>query len=104
MLLRKLWPAVVDHFVVGSVFGCDRRSVLRVSSSQVPLSAHERQVWTSAIRDPASQLFPHTTARTGCEAAQAPEPLATPNPLLDTPDFNSKISVSFIIGTDGRVP
>jgi TonB family protein len=103
MLLRKLWPLLlITSSSVLCLAATDVASV-RVSSSQVPLSAHERQVWTSAIRDSRFAAVPHTTARTGCEAAQAPEPLATPNPLLDTPDFNSKISVSFIIGTDGRV-
>jgi len=32
-----------------------------------------------------------------------PEALATPDPLLDGTDLNAKVSVSFIIGTDGRV-
>ena len=43
-------------------------------------------------------------ARSGsCEAAQPPEALATPNPLLDTPGLSSAVTVSFIIGVDGRV-
>jgi len=31
-----------------------------------------------------------------------PEPLATPDPLLDVGDANAHITVSFIIGVDGR--
>ena len=38
-----------------------------------------------------------------CEAAQPPEALATPSPLLDVPGLSSAVTVSFIIGTDGRV-
>jgi TonB family protein len=29
--------------------------------------------------------------------------LATPDPLLDETDLSAKVSVSFVIGTDGRV-
>jgi TonB family protein len=43
------------------------------------------------------------SAGNNCEASQPPEPLATPNPLLDIAEPSAKISVSFIIGTDGRV-
>jgi TonB family protein len=43
------------------------------------------------------------TASANCEASLPPEPLATPNPLLDVAEPNSRVSVSFIIGTDGRV-
>jgi TonB family protein len=34
---------------------------------------------------------------------QPPQALATPDPLLDETELNSKVSVSFIVGTDGRV-
>jgi TonB family protein len=44
----------------------------------------------------------HTVSE-NCEASEPPEPLATPNPLLDAAEPNSRVSVSFIIGTDGRV-
>jgi TonB family protein len=43
------------------------------------------------------------TASANCEASEPPEPLATPNPLLDVAELSSRVSVSFIIGTDGRV-
>ncbi len=43
-----------------------------------------------------------SVSHTSCAAAQPPQALATPNPLLDQPDAN-KITVSFIIGADGRV-
>jgi TonB family protein len=45
----------------------------------------------------------HATANTNCEASEPPEPLATPNPLIDIAEPSGKVSVSFIIGTDGRV-
>jgi TonB family protein len=45
----------------------------------------------------------HLTPIPDCSATQPPEALATPDPLLSTPNGNSRITVSFIIGTDGRV-
>ena len=66
------------------------------------LASRERQVWTSPLRDSkfAAML---RTANANCEASLPPEPLATPNPLLDVAEPNSRVSVSFIIGVDGRV-
>ena len=67
-----------------------------------PLSGRERQVWASALHDSKFAAMLHTAGAT-CEASQPPEPLATPNPLFDFADLTSKVQVSFIIGTDGRV-
>ena len=47
--------------------------------------------------------MPRPTGRVTCEVAQPPQALATPDPRLQEADVSSKISVSFIIGTDGRV-
>jgi TonB family protein len=66
------------------------------------LAARERQIWTSALHDSEFAAMVHR-AGASCEASDPPEPLATPNPLLDIADPNSKVRVSFIIGTDGRV-
>lgn len=74
-------------------------SPLRVSGGDLSLDTHEHQLWTAAMHD----SVPHATARPSCEATQPPQALATPNPLLDQPDPNGKITVSFIIGADGRV-
>jgi TonB family protein len=66
------------------------------------LSARERQLRISAVHDSefaTLQSFIHNS----CEATQPPEALATPDPLLDEPDATAKITVSFIVGADGRV-
>lgn len=76
-------------------------SSLRVFDGAVSLTLHEHQIWASAAQDEQFAAIPHT-ARPSCAAAQPPQALATPNPLLDQPDPN-KITVSFIIGADGRV-
>jgi TonB family protein len=67
------------------------------------LAAREHQVWASAMHDSEYAALQHPAARLGCEATQPPQALATPDPLLDEPDSNSKVTVSFIVGTDGRV-
>lgn len=75
----------------------------RVSPPAPSLAEREGRIWRSEIHG--SQFTPinHTSARSSCAANQPPEALATPNPLLDQFDSSSKITVSFIIGTDGRV-
>lgn len=75
----------------------------RVSSPAPALAERERHIWKSEVHG--SQFTPvnHTSARSSCAANQPPEALATPNPLLDEFDSTSKVTVSFIIGTDGRV-
>ena len=78
-------------------------SSLRVSDGDFSLAIHEHQIWSSAVHDSQFAAVPHTTARTSCAAAQPPQALATPNPLLDQPEPNAKITVSFIIGADGLV-
>jgi hypothetical protein len=67
------------------------------------LAAREGQVWGSALRDSSFAAMLHASAGTTCEASQPPEPLATPNPLISIIDPDTRVSVSFIIGTDGRV-
>ncbi len=73
----------------------------RVSADQA-LDTHEGQVWASAVHGSQFADIPHTSTRS-CAENQPPEALATPNPLLDQPDEAGRVTVSFIIGTDGRV-
>lgn len=74
---------------------------LRLSLSS--LAARESQIWGSALRDSSFAAMLHASADTPCEASEPPEPLATPNPLISIIDPDTRVSVSFIIGTDGRV-
>jgi len=75
----------------------------RIRGGESSLAQRERRVWSSAVHDSKFATIAHTTSRTGCGAAQPPQALATPDPLLEDAESNSKISVSFIIGTDGLV-
>jgi TonB family protein len=103
MLFRKLWPLLWIALSPALGSALTEIAAARVSSSQAVLPAHKLPAWPSAVRDERFAAIPHATAQARCEASSAPEPLTTPNPLLDIPDLDITISVSFIIGTDGRV-
>jgi hypothetical protein len=67
------------------------------------LAASERQLGRLAIHNSNFSALTRSTSRAACEAVSLPEALATPAPLLDSMALNSPVTVSFIIGTDGRV-
>jgi TonB family protein len=100
MLVRRLCSFLL--VVLTSAIGMASASARPALSSSVSLAARERQVWASALHDSEFAAMLHT-AGASCEASEPPEPLATPNPLLDIAEPSSKVRVSFIIGTDGRV-
>jgi TonB family protein len=79
----------------------ERPSFQRLTRQSI--SDQERQVWTSAVHDSEFAAVEHPATRPGCEATQPPQALATPDPLVDEPELNAKVTVSFIVGTDGRV-
>jgi len=64
---------------------------------------HDGQTLRSLAR--ASQFVDviHVSSRPSCQDVQPPEALATPDPLFAPAARGEKITVSFIIGTDGRV-
>lgn len=66
------------------------------------LPVRENRTWISTTHDSEFAPVPHNTARI-CQATHVPEELATPNPLMDKAGTTSRITVSFIVGTDGRV-
>lgn len=100
--LRSLFlVAVASASCLASTVSRGRADLAQPMSST--LEARERQIWSSPLRDSKFAAMLRASAGNNCEASQPPEPLATPNPLLDTADPSAKVSVSFIIGTDGRV-
>jgi TonB family protein len=78
---------------------------LRVSTgpASFTLATREGELWPPQLHDSKFAAMMRANTNNNCEASAPPEPLATPNPLLDTVEPSSKVSVSFIIGTDGRV-
>jgi hypothetical protein len=100
-LCSLLLVALASANSLASTLGPEFRALVRPTTSA--LAARERQMWASTLRDSKFAAMPHATSATSCEASEPPEPIATPNPLLDIAEPSTKISVSFIIGTDGRV-
>ena len=54
------------------------------------------------IRNSSYREMLRGSASQGCVAKRPPEAIATPNPLLDA-DEDLRLTVSFVVGTDGRV-
>jgi len=73
------------------------------ATATTPLEAREQGIWRLPVHDSEFADVPHVAAKARCESTQAPEALTTPNPVLDSVDSATKIRVSFIVGTDGRV-
>jgi len=96
-----LLVALASINCLASAFGPELRVSARPTSST--LAGREHQMWASALRDSKFAAMMRATAGINCEASEPPEPLATPNPLLDIAELSARVSVSFIIGTDGRV-
>jgi TonB family protein len=68
------------------------------------LQPREMQLWHSPWQNQLQfASVTHTSSRPRCEADRPPEALATPDPLMDAADGSLRITVSFIVGTDGRV-
>ena len=64
------------------------------------LRVRERRLLSPPVRHAEFAPLQRNT-RASCEATQPPEALTTPDPILD--EVSSSTTVSFIIGTDGRV-
>jgi TonB family protein len=99
MWLGRLWPLVL----VIAMPAPGLASIENVPAQHIPLAERERHVWSSAVHDSEFATMARSSTRASCEAVQPPQALATPDPLLDETDQSSKASVSFIVGTDGRV-
>ena len=99
MTVCRICSLLLVVFVAANCLAVAKRPELRLPASS--LAARESQIWGSALRDSSFAAMLHASAT--CEASEPPEPLATPNPLISIIDPDTRVSVSFIIGTDGRV-
>lgn len=98
-MFRKLWPVLL--LLVSPVLAA--RTSTPYPATYPNLAAREWEIWSVPTRTSTFAAIPQTSGRPSCARTRAPEPLATPNPLLDRADPHADISVSFIIGLDGRV-
>jgi TonB family protein len=99
-MFRRTWPAI---FVIMVSAGGFAVSTSIASLRSVTLEQREHSLRHSFARASQFADVPHISASRACEEAQAPEALATPNPLFTPAAQGRKVKVSFIIGTDGRV-
>ena len=67
------------------------------------LDQREQQISKATVRDPELANFPHAEITPACEITQPPQALTTPDPLLGASDVGTKVTVSFIVSTDGTV-
>ena len=103
MWLGRLWLLALIVSVPALCPGSVESVPERIAGGQASLTEREHRMWTSAVHDSEFAAMEHPATRSACGAVQPPQPLATPDPLLEESDLNAKVSVSFIIGTDGRV-
>ena len=103
MSLRRLCFVVLVASVPALGFASVESFPKRIAGGAVPLAEREQRVWSSAVHDSEFAAMQQPAARAACGASRPPQALATPDPLLDEAELNSKVSVSFIVGTDGRV-
>ena len=104
MSSTRIWPILCIVFLPAlCVASADNDSSRMPGHWKNSLGVREQQLWKPASRDSKFADVPHTSARSRCEATQPPEALTTPNPLLDVNDIGIKVTVSFIIGADGKV-
>jgi|SRR5579862_1177216 len=85
------------------VAGTLHASVQRNFAVNNSLDQREKQIRKSTVRDPELTDFPHAVISQTCEITQPPQALTTPDPLLGATDAGTKVTVSFIVSTDGTV-
>lgn len=103
MSIGKFWVLTLALLGPALSFATISKPVLPSARGWQDGGQRERGVWISALRQSQFATVPHTSARSTCEVSEPPEALATPDPLLEIPDPKTKITVSFIVGTDGKV-
>jgi hypothetical protein len=103
MLATRLPSLVLVAVIASTCVAASGTVAVRPLPAQTSLAVREQQLWSLAVHASNFSPLARTVARTSCEAVQPPEALATPDPLLGAAGQTTKITVSFIIGTDGRV-
>jgi len=99
-MFGRVWPAMVLCGMPVLAFAVTTPGL---SIRAATMEQGERPLARTLTR--ASQFVdvPHMRFRPACEDVQPPRALTTPDPLFVSAAHGMKVSVSFIIGTDGRV-
>lgn len=103
MSLRKLSSLLLMAATTSVCWAAGGTPSVRAGAAQTTLAGRERQLWVAAVHDSKFSPMSAAAVRAACEAVQFPVALATPDPLIDEPRASSRVSVTFIVGTDGRV-
>ncbi len=103
MALRRFWLLVLMVSAPAFCLAGVNSAPAATAGGRASLAERENQLWTSPVHDSEFAALTHPATLSACGAVQPPQALATPDPLLDETEVNAKVSVSFIIGTDGRV-
>jgi Gram-negative bacterial TonB protein C-terminal len=103
MAFRRFWFVALIASVAALCLASTSAGPGRIAGGEPSLPEREHHLWNSAVHDSEYAALMHSANLSGCSAAQPPQALATPDPLLEEVDSKAKISVSFIIGTDGLV-
>jgi TonB family protein len=96
---RRLWPGLAAVAFCCLVLPGLSASVTHPDGP----GPKERTVWRNPARNSQFNDVPHAGAPSRCEDVRLPQALTTPNPLVTPVRDRSRVKVSFIIGTDGRV-
>lgn len=99
MFVSKLWPILLLFVPLATEAVVNPTAHPPTSS----LANRERSVFRTPIHADHFTDVPHLTARERCQDTRPPQALATPNPLLNGAEADSGVTVSFIVGTDGKV-
>jgi TonB family protein len=98
----RISAAIVFILTCSMSFGSTNPDPFRIEAASNQLAARELVLWKSAARSAFSEI-PQVLGEARCEDTRLPEPLTTPNPLAQWQDSGIKVTVSFIIGADGKV-
>ncbi len=98
--MHRLWPAIVMCAIPVIALSASTPSP-RLQSDV--LEQREAHLSKSLARAAQFVDVAHVSSQPSCDAVQPPEAIATPDPLFAPSARRGKVTVSFIIGTDGRV-
>jgi TonB family protein len=96
----RIWPAIL---IVLAPLGAFSVSTPAAAPQASALGQRELNFFGSLTRAAQFADVRHVSSRPDCAAVNPPTALATPDPLMASPSNGSKVAISFIIGTDGRV-
>ena len=94
--------AAIVVVVVSLLSGLCAASVARIPVRSVDQSGSVDVMSRAAIHHDKFPLLDEFVSASPCEKLAVPEALATPSPILDG-DNRVRITLSFIVGTDGQV-